>query len=94
MQVADNPWHFQLREAYRRLLLDLQARHATEVHLLRNKMTQEVHMVQADLARGTTEVRASAHVHVCQIQLLCRRCSHQLWDSRRAFKNDCISILM
>ena len=60
--LADDPWHLQLREAYKRLLLDLQARHGTEVDLMKNKVAQEVHKRKEEQARLSDEVCLSVHV--------------------------------
>lgn len=60
--LVDDPWHLQLREAYKRLLLDLQARHGTEVNLMKKKVAQEVHKRKEEQAHLSAEVCLSVHV--------------------------------
>ena len=61
LPYAGNMWQVQLKEAYGRMLLDLQARHSADMDLLRSKMAQGLQEKTALVGSSTAYKRGYAH---------------------------------
>ena len=78
LPYAGNMWQVQLKEAYGRMLLDLQARHSADMDALRSKMAQGLQEKTALVGSLTASKLGYGYcacdIHSCAVHGCCSWC--------------------